>query len=213
MRFTRLTAVPVSAVLATSLLAGCGGGDSKDAASSAGAAATSAGSAATSGASSAGADATSTSTSTSSAQPIDCPTENTRSFAKTRFAADLGLAAGTFHRWIYKPYQAGSFKKGQVDKTDAVKAAAVAAIDYKLLKNASENAKANPTLCKKVAQPLSDAMAQLKNIDTKQLLLGNVAGLGTAQSALSSVLSGSKETGNQVTEMDDLSKAKQAAGN
>jgi hypothetical protein len=48
------------------------------------------------------------------AQPIDqsCPTSNTKSFAKTKFVLHAGLAFGAFHRYLYKPYQAGTFNKG-----------------------------------------------------------------------------------------------------
>lgn len=209
MRIQRFTAVPAALVVTGSLLAGCGGNATKGAASSSSNDATSSSASGTSASSGGG---TSASATTSSA-PIDCPSTNTRKFAKTRFVTDVGLVAGTFHRYIYKPYEKGSFKKGHVDKTDALKAGVTAAVDYKLLKNASENAKANPTLCKSVAQPLSEAMAKLKEIDSKQLLLGNAGGLVGAETALKSVLKGSNQTGNQITESDSLDQAKKAVSN
>src|SRR5689334_11182724 len=46
------------------------------------------------------------------ATPMSCPTAATRKFAKTRFVANAGLAAGAFKRYIYTPYQAGAFKSG-----------------------------------------------------------------------------------------------------
>ncbi|MFJ2115682.1 hypothetical protein ACIOEX_27985, partial [Streptomyces sp. NPDC087850] len=33
-------------------------------------------------------------------------------FAKTRFVANAGLAAGATYQWIIKPYKKGKFKKG-----------------------------------------------------------------------------------------------------
>lgn len=211
MRTTRIAAVPTTALLTIGLLAGCGNSSKSSSSSSSGAAATSSAADASSS-SSEGASTETSAASSGSTSAIDCPTENTRKFAKTRFTTDVGLAAGTFHRWIYKPYKNGSFTKGHIDKSDAVKAAAVAAVDYKLLKNASENAKANPTLCKHVAQPLSEAMDKLKNLNTKDLLTGNVAGLVGANDSISKILSGSKESGNEVQEKDDLTEAKKSAG-
>lgn len=94
-----------------------------------------------------------------------CPTENTNSFAKTRFVADLGGAAFLARRYLYTPYQQGKFKKGASGRTFAlVKAAAAAATTAKLLKNASENAKANPTLCKTVAGPLAQASTAVSGL-------------------------------------------------
>src|SRR6185437_12863956 len=46
-----------------------------------------------------------------SASPGACPTSNTKSFAKTRFVADIALAGGAFKRYIYSPAKAGKFKK------------------------------------------------------------------------------------------------------
>jgi len=37
-----------------------------------------------------------------------CPTSNTKSFAKSKFVLHVGLAAGTFHRYLYKPFKAGT---------------------------------------------------------------------------------------------------------
>src|SRR5687768_467387 len=54
-----------------------------------------------------------------------CPAKATKKFAKTRFAADMGLAFGSFYQWIYKPFQAGKFKSGvEGQKTAIVKAGA-----------------------------------------------------------------------------------------
>ena len=49
-------------------------------------------------------------------------------FAKTKFVLHTGLAIGAFRRWIYKPWKAGTFKKGADGRTKAlVKAAAAGA--------------------------------------------------------------------------------------
>ncbi len=98
-----------------------------------------------------------------------CPTENTRKFAKTRFVADVGGAAFLTRRYIYQPYQAGKFQQGAEGRTVALlKAAAAGAASIKLLQNATENAKADPTLCRTLGEPLTRVTKSLGGI-TDQL--------------------------------------------
>jgi hypothetical protein len=63
-----------------------------------------------------------------SVTPGTCPTENTKSFAKTRFVADVALAGGAFKRYIYSPAKAGQFKKGANGKVLALVKAAVSGL-------------------------------------------------------------------------------------
>ncbi len=96
-----------------------------------------------------------------------CPTENTRKFAKTRFAADVGGAAFLVNRYIYRPYRNGAFTRGAQGRTVAlIKAGAAAAASAKLLSNARENAQANPTLCRTVAAPLGRLTDTLGGLTT-----------------------------------------------
>lgn len=168
--------------LALSLaLAGCGPAATSASSGTAGSASTSAGSA----------------TATSSA---GCPTENTTAFAKTRFVADVGLAAGSFHRYIYKPWRAGTFAKGAHGRTLAlVKAAGTAVADAKLLKDAADNAKANPTLCTSIYGPLSKASAALDDLKGK-LESGDLTSISGIEGSIQSVLTGSRTSGLPVTE-------------
>lgn len=137
-------------------------------------------------------------TSTPSASP--CPTSNTRSFAKTRFVADVGLAAGSFHRYIYKPWQAHKFDKGTSGRALTVaKAVATAGADAKLLANATENAKASPAPCKAVYGPLSAATTAFGELKSK-LVGGDLTSVAGIESQIQSVLTGSKNNGETVTE-------------
>ena len=132
------------------VLSGCGGGGSSNTG------ATSPGPAVSSSSASSPASGTSA---------TDCPTENTRSFAKTRFVADVGGSLFLLNRYIVKPYQAGTFKKGANGRTAAlIKAGLAAAATAKLVSNARENAKANPTLCKTVAGPLGQLTSSLNGV-------------------------------------------------
>ena len=136
-----------------------------------------------------------------------CPTSNTRAFAKTRLVADLGIVAGTFHRYLYKPWQAGSFNKGANGRTLAiVKAAGAAALDAKLLLNATENIKANPTLCKVLVQPMTQLEGKLAGFKS-QALAGNLGFIGDAQQAVTTIEQQARTAGLPITETTNTSGA------
>jgi len=129
-----------------------------------------------------------------------CPTDNTKAFPKARFAANVGLIVGSFHHWIWKPYQAGTFKKGAKGRTFAlVKAGATALFIKHELGNAISNAKSDPSLCKLVASPLSAISGQLDGLVSK--IRGGdfstLLGLSGAFSGLTSLLG---KNGMPVTE-------------
>jgi hypothetical protein len=129
-----------------------------------------------------------------------CPTASTKSLAKTKFALHAGLAFGTFHRYIYRPYQAGKFRKGTSGRTFAlVKAAATAALDYREIKLAAQDVQADPTLCKTIAAPLAK-LTSVFSSSTKNLAKGDTTGLGNANGLISQVTQGARQSGNAITE-------------
>lgn len=78
-------------------------------------------------------------------------------FAKTKFVLNAGLAFGAFHRYIYKPYKAGKFKKGASGRRTAfVKAAAAGLFAYTRLRAARKDALASDTL-----RPLGDRLTNV----------------------------------------------------
>lgn len=88
-------------------------------------------------------------------------------FAKTRFVANAGLAAGAAYQWIVKPYRNGAFKKGADGRTGAlVKAGLAGAFTYNRLKAATKNAQGDPTLAKALV-PVTAGIDSLKNLGTK----------------------------------------------
>jgi hypothetical protein len=130
--------------------------------------------------------------STGEASPVagatsTCPTTATKSFAKTRFVADAGLAFGAFNQWILKPYRNGSFASGAPgQKTAIVKAAAAGLFAINRLNAARKLVSADPTLCKYLKVPfesmttaVNDAVAKLKKGDTSA-----ITGAGTALEGL-----------------------------
>ncbi|TWP38991.1 hypothetical protein [Leekyejoonella antrihumi] len=139
----------------------------------------------------------------------NCPTSNTRSFAKTRFATDVGLAVGTFHHWIWKPYKAGTFKHGAHGRIKAViKGVAAAALDLKLMDNAKKNVQANPTLCKTLYTPIDSAAKALDGLK-KDITSGSLTSLTSTESALSGILKSGNQHGLNIKELTDQSLASQ----
>ncbi|RMI42011.1 hypothetical protein EBO15_21300 [Actinomadura harenae] len=129
--------------------------------------------------------ATGTEGATGTASPAACPTSSTKKFAKTRFVGDAGLAFGSFHRYIYKPWQAGSFKSGAQGRGKAIaKAAAAGAFTVNRLNAARKLVNADPTLCKALKQPLDNLWASVSGL-TGKLKSGNadpneIGGVGGA---------------------------------
>ncbi|MFD9305212.1 hypothetical protein ACFWCB_21545 [Streptomyces sp. NPDC060048] len=101
------------------------------------------------------------------ATPSASSTAEKQKFAKTRFVANAGLAAGATYQWIIKPYRAGKFKKGAKGRTFAlIKAGLAGAFAYNRLKAASENAKGDPLLSKAMV-PLTAGIESLKGLGSK----------------------------------------------
>jgi hypothetical protein len=105
---------------------------------------------------------TSTATSTASG-PTPTSSADKVKFAKTKFVANASLAAGASYQWIYKPFKAGTFKKGAKGRTAALAKAGLAGLfAYNRFKAAINDAKGDPTLSKALA-PLTGRVDALKN--------------------------------------------------
>ncbi|MCT9010121.1 hypothetical protein [Streptomyces rhizosphaerihabitans] len=101
------------------------------------------------------------------ATPTPTTSAQKQKFAKTRFVANAGLAAGATYQWIVKPWKAGTFKKGAKGRRVAlVKAGLAGAFAYNRLKAATKNAQGDPALSKALA-PLAAGIAALKDLPAK----------------------------------------------
>ena len=119
-------------------------------------------------------------TQTGSPSAASCASAGTRKIPKTRLLADLALTYGAFHRYLYKPYKAGAFRKGAEGRTKAIiKGGLATAAILKLLSNAKKNAEADPTLCKFVPN-IDSIKASLSNLAAK--IKGGSATSGDADS-------------------------------
>ncbi|MGW0836086.1 hypothetical protein [Streptomyces prunicolor] len=145
------------------------------------------------------------------ATPSPSTSAERQKFAKTRFVANAGLAAGATYQWIVKPWKAGKFKKGASGRRFAlVKAGLAGAFAYNRLKAATKNAKGDPTLSKAVA-PLSAGIDSLKDLPSK-LRKGDStdATAGSFDDIINKVKDAGKSAGAEVT--DKVPSAGQLAG-
>jgi len=146
---------------------------------------TSSGSTSSSSGSSSGSSGTQSGSTASGSTSASCTTVGSKSVPKTRVLADLGISAGAFHRYIYKPIKSGSFtgatKSGKV--ITLAKGAVAAAAIVHFLGNAIDNARSDATLCKYVPN-----MTQIKTKLTamgSQLRGGNTSQVDSTNSSFS----------------------------
>ncbi|WP_328925450.1 hypothetical protein OG429_12885 [Streptomyces sp. NBC_00190] len=145
------------------------------------------------------------------ATPSPSTSAEKQKFAKARFVANAGLAAGATYQWIIKPYRAGKFKKGAKGRTFAlIKAGLAGAFAYNRLKAAADNAKGDPLLSKAIA-PLTAGIESLKGLGTK--LRKGQAGDGDI-SSFDSVIDGVKDAGKSAgaTVTDQVPSVSQLGG-
>jgi len=189
--------VVLTVALGALVLVGCGKSTATSAGSSAGVTSS------VPAAGAAGAAGTSASAATTSAG--GCPTSNTKSFAKSKFVLHVGLAAGTFHRYLYKPFKAGTFHKVASGRISGlVKGGATALFDEHEIRQAITDVKANPTLCKVLIAPLSEVADKFTAMKSK-VTAGDTTSLDTVNSSLSSISSTSAKDGAPITERTDQS--------
>lgn len=142
-----------------------------------------------------------TSTPPSSADPAACPTSNTKSFAKTKFVLHAGLAFGAFHRYLYKPFKAGTFTSGGTGRKILViaKAGTAALFIKREIRLSIEDVKANPLLCGAIAAPLGSLSDTVSGAVSK-LKSGDTSALTAAESAISAIETQAKTGGVAITE-------------
>jgi hypothetical protein len=133
------------------------------------------------------------------ATPTGTSSAERQKFAKTRFVANAGLAAGATYQWIVKPWRAGKFKSGADGRTLAlVKAGLAGTFAYNRLKAAARNAEGDPTLAKAVA-PLTTGIDALKDLPAK-LRKGDTSVAGTFDDVINQVKDAGKSAGAEVTD-------------
>ena len=133
--------------------------------------------------SSSGSSGTQSGSTASGATSASCASVGSKKIPKTRVLADLGISAGAFHRYIYKPIKSGSFTGATKTKkvVTLVKGAVAAGAIAHFLGNAIDNARSDATLCKYVPN-----MTQIKTKLTamgSQLRGGNTSQVDSTNSS------------------------------
>lgn len=131
----------------------------------------------------------------------ECPTSNTTSFAKSKFVLHTGLAFGAFHRYVYKPFRAGTFTTGTGGHRAFAfgKAGAAALFIKREVRLAIVDVQANPTLCSTLAAPLGTLSDNIAGAVTK-LKGGDATGIQDAQKGVAAIESGATHGGAPITE-------------
>jgi len=141
--------------------------------------------------------------------PTPTSSAEKQKFAKTRFVANAGLAAGAAYQWIVKPWKAGKFKKGAKGRTFAlVKAGLAGTFAYNRLKAAVKNAQGDPLLSKAIA-PLTAGIDALKDLPSK-LRKGDGSAAGSFEDIINQVKEAGKSAGAEVK--DQVPSASQLSG-
>ena len=134
-----------------------------------------------------------------SAVATSCPS-SASGFAKTKFVTHAALGFGAFHRYIYKPYRAGTFRSGAHGRLTAFVKAGLAALFIKReIRLAAAAAQNSPALCKSILAPLRTVSETVQAAVTK-LKGGDASGIGAVQNAVSQAESGASSQGAGITE-------------
>jgi hypothetical protein len=143
-----------------------------------------------------------TATAGASVAPASCPSEAT-GFAKTKFVTHAALGFGAFHRYIYKPYRAGTFRSGAHGRLGAFIKAALAALFIKReVRLAGVAAQKSPALCKLIVAPLR-TVSETVEAAVSKLKSGDTSGVGAVESAISQVKSQASSQGASIAENDN----------
>lgn len=134
-----------------------------------------------------------------SAAATACPSQAS-GFAKTKFTAHAALGFGAFHRYIYKPYRAGTFRSGAHGRLIAFAKAGLAALFIKReIRLAAAAARNSPELCKVILTPLRAVSETIQAAVTK-LRGGDASGISAVQNAVSQAESAASGQGAGITE-------------
>jgi hypothetical protein len=140
-----------------------------------------------------------------------CPAQPTTSFAKTKFVLHSGLAFGVFHRWLWKPYQAGTFKSGASGRITAFIKGGLAALFIKReIRLASNDVQADPKLCSALIKPLAKVGDTVKAAFDK-LKGGDASGVTDLNSTIGSIESTSQSDGVPIQEDENADISKRPA--
>jgi hypothetical protein len=139
--------------------------------------------------------------SSSSASGGGSATTSTTHFAKTKFVLHMGLAIGAFHRYIWKPYKAGTFHSLFSHKIALLKAAIASLFIYHELKLAASDVHSSKILSALFA-PVTALAAKVSALRS-QLLHGQFtpSDIESVQNDAGSISSQASSKGQSITDL------------
>jgi hypothetical protein len=147
-----------------------------------------------------GCGSSSSASSSSSGAGAGSSTASVGHLPTAKFVLHAGLAFGAFHRYIYKPFKAGSFTSGSFfkHKLALVKAGLAGLFAYHELKLAVADARASPTLSK-LLTPVNALAAKLSVLGSS-LKSGHLdpSSVESANSEITSLASQAQQAGASV---------------
>lgn len=142
--------------------------------------------------------------------PNGCPLTTTTASKPTgrpQLEVDIGLTAGTFHRYVLGPSKKHRFDFGARNRTSAVtQASKVLGVESTLLAHGVARVLADPQLC----NALYDPMTQLQTVVARlgrEIPSGTTSSVPKAEAIISHLLAKAPANGLQVKEIVDLSRA------
>jgi hypothetical protein len=136
-------------------------------------------------------------TTTNASGQVETQTVPDVHFAKTKFVLHGGLAYGAFHRYIYKPYRAGSFRSGgPKHKRSIAKAALATAFIVHELKQMNRAALSDDDL-RPVAQKIGNILPSLSSL-AAALKAGNFGTLDAIKKGFDGIVGDAKAAGVDV---------------
>jgi hypothetical protein len=159
--------------------------------------------------------------STDSSSPVVTPTPDvlalngcplntataTKPIAQPRLAVDIGLTAGTFHRYVLGPSKKHRFDVSARNRASAVtQASKVLGVESTLLAHGVARVLADPQLCSVFYDPMTKLQTVVASLG-RELPSGTTSSVPKAEAIISHLLDKAPASGLQVKEMVDLNRA------
>lgn len=142
--------------------------------------------------------------------PNGCPlttSKGAKAPALGRLAVDIGLTAGTFHRYVLGPSKKHRFDLTTRSRSAAVsQASRVLGVESTLLAQGVARVRTDPGLCNAFYDPMTKLQSLVAGLG-REIPSGVTSSVPKAEAIISHLLTKAPSTGLQVKEMVDLNRA------
>lgn len=139
-----------------------------------------------------------------------CPLTNATAVnpaARSRLAVDIGLTAGTFHRYVLGPSKKHRFDSSARNRSSAVaQATQVLGVESTLLAHGVTRVLADPQLCSVLYDPMIQLQALVARLG-REIPAGTTSSVPKAEALISHMLAKTPANELQVKELTDLNRA------